>query len=139
MQAAKAKRSTGFTLIELMIAIGIVSILAMIAANFYSDNVISAKRSDARRGLQDTATSLEKCKSLYGNYNSLNCSIADGATVSSPEGLYDIQVDTDASTFSLTATPSAGSSQSADTDCTSMTLDNLGNRGGTGADASACW
>ncbi len=130
---------SGFTLIELMMVIGIVAILAIVAAGFYGDNVIAAKRSDGRRGLQDTATSLEKCKSLYGTYNSANCAIADGSTVPSPEGLYDIAVTTAASTFSLTATPSAGSSQNADTDCTSMTLDNLGQRGGTGADASVCW
>jgi type IV pilus assembly protein PilE len=122
-----------------MMVIGIVAIITMVAASFYGDNVIAAKRSDGRRGLQDIATSLEKCKSLYGNYSSPNCAISNGDTVPSPEGLYDIAVTSAASTFSLTATPSAGSSQSADNDCTSITLDNLGQRGGTGADPTVCW
>jgi len=135
----KPTANSGFTLIELMMVIGIVAIIAVVAASYYGDNVIAAKRSDGRRGLQDTATLLEKCKSLYGNYNSPNCSISNGDTVNSPEGLYDIAVTSAASTFQLTATPAAGSSQTNDSDCTSITLNNLGQRGGTGANSSVCW
>ncbi len=134
-----SKHNLGFTLIELMIVVGIVAIIALLASSYYGDNVISAKRSDARRGLQNIATSLEKCKSLYGSYNSANCAITNGASIVSPEGLYSISVNSAASTFSLTATPVAGSSQSGDTDCTSLTLNNLGQRGGTGANSSVCW
>jgi type IV pilus assembly protein PilE len=135
----KKNYTTGFTLLEVMITIGIIGILSVIAYGAYSQNVIAAKRTDARSSLQTISTTLEKCKSLYGSYNSANCSIANGSTQASTEGYYDIKVESAASTFSLTAKPSSGSSQANDTDCTSLILNNLGQQSGTGADSTQCW
>jgi type IV pilus assembly protein PilE len=131
------RRQQGFTLIELMMVIGIVAIIAILAVSSYGDNVIAAKRSDGRRALQDTAARLEKCKSMYGSYNSNNCSVK--FPVASPEGLYSITARVNNTSFQLTATPAAGSSQNNDTDCTSMTLNHLGQKGGTGAAPNVCW
>ena len=128
----------GFTLIELMMVIGIIGIIVAVASSSYSSSVIAAKRTDARKALQETATTLEKCKATYGVYNS-GCSVG-AASIVSPEGLYSIAFTTlTASQFTLTATPATGSSQSADTDCTSLTLTNLGQQGGGGDAPSVCW
>ena len=133
------RKNEGFTLIELMMVVGIMGILAAVSFGYFGDNVVSAKRTDGRAGLQSTATTLEKCKSLYGNYNSANCSISNGDSVNSPEGLYSMKVVSTSSTFILTATPSAGSSQVADTKCASLILNNLGQQSGTGTDPDVCW
>jgi len=130
------KHSEGFTLIELMIVIAIVGILGTIAMGYYRDNVIASNRTEGRSALQTAAGTLEKCRSLYGSYNHANCNYAD---FTSETGLYDITSAIAASSFTLTATPAAGRSQTSDTDCTSMTLTNTGVKSGTGADITECW
>jgi type IV pilus assembly protein PilE len=129
----------GFTLLELMIVIAIVAIVSTIAVGYFGKNVIAANRVDGRTALLNTATSLEKCKSIYGTYNNNNCSISDGDSIDSPDGLYTVSVDTTTTTFTLTANPASGSAQNGDDDCTSMILDHLGRQTGTGADSSVCW
>ena len=133
------KNSKGFSLIELLIVVALVGILSAVAFNMYADNVIASNRAEGRAGLTATAASLEKCKSLYGAYNSANCNVADD--VSSDTNYYEIDTTASitATTFTLTATPVAGQPQASDTDCTSLTLTNTGIKGGSGADSSVCW
>jgi len=128
--------SKGFSLIELMIVVPIVGILSTIAFGFYGDNVIAANRTEGRSALQTAAGTLEKCRSLYGSYNNANCNHAD---FTSETGLYDITGALAASSFTVTATPAAGSAQLGDADCTTLTLTNTGVKGATGADTTVCW
>ncbi len=116
----------GFTMIELMIAVVIVAILASLAMSNYGDSVLKTKRTDAKDALTSMAVSLEKCKAIYGVYDD-RCSIKNGGSKTSPEGLYTVSVSVPRNTaFTLTATPVAGKSQAKDTNCNSMTLNNLG-------------
>lgn len=131
-------KSSGYTLIELMIVVAIIGILSAVSIGIYSNYVIAANRTDARAALTETATSLEKCRALYSAYDSANCNVTLPFT--SVEGLYEITGTTvTTSTFTLTATPVAGKAQANDTDCTSLTLTNVGIQSGAGADASQCW
>ncbi len=123
----------GFTLLELMIVLGIVGIVASIAVSNYGDNVTSARRTDGRTALLNNVTRLEKCKATYGVYNNAACTI----TANSPDGYYTVAVVSDATSFTLTASPTG--SQTSDSDCTSIILDNLGQQTGTGADSTECW
>ena len=132
------KQSRGFSLIELMIVVAIVGILAAVAMGFYGDNVIAANRTEGRSALSETAGSLEKCRSLYGSYNSANCNVT--LPFATETNYYSISATAIAATaFTLTATPVAGSPQSNDADCTTLTLTNTGVKGATGADTSDCW
>ena len=124
-------------MIELLIVMTIVAIIGVVAMGFFGDNVISANRTEARAALTQTAGSLEKCRSLYGGYNSANCNVA--FPIATDTNYYSITGVVAASTFTLTATPVAGQPQANDGDCTTLTLTNTGLKGGTGADASACW
>lgn len=63
----------GFTLIEMVITVLIVSILAAIALPAYQSMVIKSNRTEARAMLSDTAQRLQRCFSSYGRYNSANC------------------------------------------------------------------
>lgn len=131
------KQAKGFNLIELMIVVAIVAILASVAMGFYGDSVISANRTEARAALTETAGSLEKCKSLYGVYNSANCNVA--FPLATDTNYYSITAALTGSTFVLTATPVAGQPQANDDDCTTLTLSNTGIKAATGADPSDCW
>ena len=124
-------------MIELLIVMTIVAIIGVVAMGFFGDNIISANRTEARSALTQTAGSLEKCRSLYGSYNSANCNVA--FPIATDTNYYTITGVVAASTFTLTATPVAGQPQANDGDCTTLTLTNTGLKGGTGADASACW
>ena len=131
------KHSRGFSLIELLIVVAIVVLLASVSMAYFGDNVIRAKRTEARSALAETAGSLEKCKSIYGGYNAASCNVTLPFTTET--NLYTITAVVAASTFTLTATPVAGQQQANDADCTSFTLTNTGIKGATGADTSDCW
>ena len=131
------KHSQGFSLIELIIVVGLVAVISMVGASYFGDNVTKANRTDARTGLTEASGSLEKCRSLYGSYNSLSCNVA--FPIATDANFYSITVALAATTFTLTATPVAGGSQASDADCTPLTLTNTGISGATGADTSDCW
>ena len=131
-------QSSGYTLIELTIVVGLIAILAAISIGFYGNYVIDANRTDARSALSRTSTSLEKCRILYSGYNSASCNVA--FPVTSDDGFYSIAATVlTASTFTLTATPVAGQPQANDTECTSFTLTNTGIEGGEPVGANECW
>lgn len=131
------KQSQGFTLIELVIVMGIVALLASLATVFYGDNVTRANRTEARSSLTQTAGSLEKCKGMHGTYDSLNCNVT--FPIATESNLYSITGVVASSTFLLTATPVAGQRQAGDLDCTTLTLSNTGLKAATGADTAVCW
>ncbi|MFO7901890.1 MAG: type IV pilin protein [Pirellulaceae bacterium] len=126
------KNATGFTLIELMITIAILAILAGIAIPAYNNQVEKARRADAVTTLTSTAQGLERCFTRDNTY--AGC-VAD--SFESQDGFYDITVNSDATTYDLTAT--AKGAQSSDEDCKTFTLDRLGNKGATGDAPDRCW
>jgi prepilin-type N-terminal cleavage/methylation domain-containing protein len=62
------QQQSGFTLIELMIVVAIISILAAVSTAYFGDNITSARRTDGRTALLNAAATLEKCKAVYGAY-----------------------------------------------------------------------
>ena len=130
------QKNSGFTMIELMIALVIFSLVATFAYTSYRNHIIETNRTEARSALQTAAATLEKCKSLFGVYNHGNCNYSDFATESN---VYNITVARNATAFTLTARPVAGSIQAEDADCTALTLTNIGIRQAAGGAAENCW
>lgn len=77
----------GFTLLELMITIGIIGILSAIAIPTYRNYVVTAKRSEAQQELVHLASRMENCYSLNNTYdgcvdeNSLSKKVAENYTL----------------------------------------------------------
>jgi type IV pilus assembly protein PilE len=154
-QTHKAKLA-GFTLIELMIAVAIVGILATIAATSYQRQVIQSHRTDARTALLDLAGREEKLFSTTNAYSAFPSVLGYGTAttaVSFPVGssngtnYYNVLITTpdpaqpaNPNSYTITATPISSSPQAADTTCTSLSVNQLGQQTATPpANAATCW
>lgn len=140
--------NSGFTLIELMITVVIVSILAAVAYPSYRDNVRKTRRSDAKIALVQAAAMQERHYTENNSYaNDVDDIGGDGSdNLVSAEGYYTITVanpscgSTVFSCFTLTAT-TAGL-QSDDTDCATLSLTHIGVKSAKKSDNSTndqCW
>jgi len=132
------RSESGFTLIELMIAVAILALIVGIAIPSYNQYVLKSGRADATTILMQTAQTLERCFTRFSAYNDGNCAIQDGATVDSENEKYEVTVETAATTFDLTAVPQGG--QAKDTECGNFTLDETGAKDISGSgDVDDCW
>ncbi len=137
--------SRGFTLIELMIVIVVVSIITAMATVSYQNSIRKARRGDAKAALMELAQLMER------NYTEANRFDKDAANAdynlpfdTSPKdgtrAYYTITLPTLTSqTFMLQAAPVAP--QTKDTLCMTLRLDNTGTKsisGGSGT-AAECW
>ena len=66
-----ARRSAGFTLIEMMIVVGVIGILAAVAYPSYRDYIARAKRSEVRTMLLDDAQFLERNFTAMNAYDTI--------------------------------------------------------------------
>jgi type IV pilus assembly protein PilE len=154
------RNSRGFTLIEIMIVVVVISILAAIAFPSYRDSVRKSRRAEAKASLLEAAQILERCFTEFNTYTGPpppnGCSIltdtdADGTgdTINltsdtaplNGEGYYTITTNPGAetltgNTYRLTATPTSVGGQNQDTRCATFTLDQAGVKGATNTD---CW
>lgn len=156
------KRSNGFTLIELMIAVVIIGLLAAVAFPSYQEHTRSARRGEGKAALLKAAQLQERIyitgepgftnPATYSNNTRLPVlfGLAAGATVYSGEnpqlntGAYTITVDaldaactTYQQCFVLRATPNGSHT---DPKCGVLTLSSAGVRGSGGTETVArCW
>jgi type IV pilus assembly protein PilE len=133
------KRNKGFTLIEVMIVVAILGILAGIAYNSYSNQVMRSNRSDAMATLNDVSQRLQRCYTTYSAYDNDDCTVyqtMDGGVIESFEGFYEIDFEAGSdgpTTYTLVATP-VEPPQTNDADCDDMSLSHTGRR-----DPEECW
>ena len=112
----KTKLVRGFTLIELMIVVAVVSILAAVAYPSYTDYVRRGHRASAQAFMMDVA---QRQQQHFAQRRQFAASLAD-LGLSAPADVakhYDVTVDAadgPPPTFTLTATPRAGTIQAAD-------------------------
>lgn len=97
------KQQAGFTLMELMIAVGIIGILSAIAYPSYKEYVMKGRRADAKSGLLRVQLAQEKYRANNVSYGTL---AQIGLGTSSPDNHYTIAVaNPSATNYTATATP----------------------------------
>ncbi len=140
----------GFTVVELLVAMVIVVVLASIAYPSYVSLLRKARRAEAATELASLAHAQERVYARYRNYSSVvngpeecagqGCGLARSSSLSEND-YYVLSANGNATSYTLTAT--AHGSQVEDTDCKTMTIDNVGikaARSASGQDLTEkCW
>jgi type IV pilus assembly protein PilE len=152
-----SKNSSGFTLIELMIAVVVASVLVAIAVPSYINQVRKSRRTEAKTALLDLAGREERffnTNNVYSNVASnLGYAAAGPATVNNlvvGSGYYEVTVSnitqgTTAApaTYTITAIPVPGNDQVKDTSCASFTVTSAGAQSsadtGNANSTATCW
>jgi type IV pilus assembly protein PilE len=112
----------GFTLIELMIVVAVVSVLALIAVPSYQDTVRKSRRADAIAGLTRLQQEQERYRGANALYASAVASMPQ-SRAASPESHYTLTVDAaNDRRYQITATANATSPQFGDTKCRGLRI-----------------
>lgn len=136
-------RATGFSLIEVIIAVAILGIIAAIAIPSYSAYMNKTRRVEAVTLLSEIAGEQQRFFTENNRYATTLTEMGyPAATELSENGFYSASVTASAGTsYTLTAAPVAGEPQENDTDCGSFTINSAGVKGVEGAAIAAdqCW
>ena len=143
-------RNKGFTLLELMVVLTIISLLAAIAYPSYMGQVRKSRRAEAAIALETMAQAEERFFSRFRTYTSLvaapdpcagqACGLGQSSN-STVNDYYALTANGNATSYTLTAT--ASGTQVMDTDCRTFTVNSVGVKSGaneSGGDTTeVCW
>ena len=137
-------RMKGVTLIELMIVIVVVAILGSIAVPSYRSFVLRSHRVEAKTALLALAAAQEKFYLQNNTYatNSLLTTAPPsglGLAATTENGWYTVAIANGANATGFSATATATGTQTADGDCASFTINQLGVKTATGDKPTVCW
>jgi type IV pilus assembly protein PilE len=162
-------RTSGFTLIELMIVVTIAAILFAVAVPTYQSQIRHSRRTDAKTALQDLAVREAKYFTQYNSFTATPANLGYSGTFPQNVGsnYYQIYVCPGSATgtsststpctatatlgtgtsFVVAAIPNAGTSQANDSSCQYYAVDNTGTQfatdttAGTGGNdtTATCW
>lgn len=138
--------SKGFTLIELMVVVAIIGIIASFAITSYSSSVEKTRRADGKAAVLQAAGEQEKVYAANNQYSG-DITTLGGAT--SSEGFYTLAatlqlngVDCAVPGTCFTITATATGAQLSDTNCATLTIDNLGRKRSydtSATETDVCW
>lgn len=132
-------RVSGFSLIELVVAMAIIAIVTAVALPAFQDSVRKSRRADAKAALLQVAANQEKWRANNPSYTTdlTKLGFASATNAVSTDGYYTINVTSATGTgFSANAAPKTGTAQAGDS-CTLVITHN-----GPDIDAAAeraCW
>lgn len=135
------RRMKGFTLLELMIVVGIVATLAAIALSSYGFANVKARRGAAKGCLEQSAQYMERYYTTHFTYDDVTTPVAESPDApadicdSKVSVYYELKLDSHTATgYELSATPLNGKQK--DSKCGKLTLNQAGTK--TPA-AEGCW
>jgi len=129
---------TGFTLIELMIAVAVIAILASIALPSYQEQIRKSRRAQAKADLVEYAQLAERYFTVNNTYVGFTLPTNQSPREAGATARYNLPAPTTtATTFTLTA--NATGAQASDR-CGDLSITNTGQKGETGsASLEECW
>lgn len=136
------KAVTGFSMVELLIAIAIVAILVSVAIPSYQRAIIKSRHTDAKELLYTVAHQQQQYFTQNYAYTAVTGQTGIRVATTSSNGYYTltIAVPDPPSAYSISAVPVPGTSQANDTACGTFTLTSLGVKSVSGSQTSPpCW
>ncbi len=132
------KNTLGFSLVELMIVVGIIAIISSIAFPNYSRYILKSRRAEAMNNLVNFQANYEGYNAQNSTYPPSN-TLPPATVAPIPSSTYYLYTSTTTATsYTITATALAGSSQVNDEEgtvgCSTMTINNMGTQ-----TPAACW
>lgn len=130
----------GFTLVELMVAVVIISILATVSYGAYTNQVFKTQRTAARALLQDVLQHEER---FFTNSNAYTTDLTQlgyyAAGLQTSRGTHSIALAVGPSGNIATSVAITATSLKGDSKCTSLTLTSTNAQSGTGSSPAVCW
>lgn len=127
----------GFSLMELMVVLILISILSLISFPLYNDQVIRVRRTYMMGTLLDVTGRLEEYRALHHTYDGANLEQLLGDR-SRHDKYYHVNLVAKDNSFILSGTPIGKQAQ--DILCGTLMLDQDGNKSASGNDGSTrCW
>jgi len=135
------KKQTGFTLIEVLIAMAVMAILSSIALPAYQEQVRTGKRTEAQNLLLEAASKQQRFFSdnmaFAANMGLLGYGAAGNNAQPTETGDYNVGITPVGTGYTLTATALNGQVNDG---CINLTLTNTGAKGKSGTKTLAeCW
>lgn len=127
-------REFGFTMIELMIVMGVIAILVAIAYPMFTSQIQQGRRADAQQELIDLALRQEKHRANNVSYGDCNDIFGTATCPGVPGGSnwgYDISITANSATgytLQATATGDQTGDSEGPTSCTPLTIDESDNK-----------
>ncbi|MDR3353398.1 MAG: hypothetical protein LBO00_10470 [Zoogloeaceae bacterium] len=132
----KARKETGFTLVELTLVAATVVVLAAFAYPSYKQHLLRTRRADCESTLMSAAALMERKHSVANKYTSTGLTLPAKCPQEGTKKFYTVTLTSTDSTFTFTATPEG--TQTADK-CGTLSLKHTGVKGTTGGSVSGCW
>ena len=132
------KKTGGFTLIELMIVLAVLSIIVAVGYPSYQEHVKKSRRAEGMGQLLELADRMERAYSDSGTYPT---DISEVFVATTTGGLYSLSIVTANNiSFIVSATPTSIKNQN-DDKCHTFTLSSLGEKSVSGGSlgTTACW
>ena len=139
MMATAGIRQRGFTLVELMITVVVISILASISYSAYTEQTAKARRAAARALVMDVLQHEERFFTENNTYTTDLTAMGYPATLKTDRNTHSISLAAGATGAIATSVAVTATALVTDAKCTSLTLSSANAQTGTGSNSTVCW
>jgi type IV pilus assembly protein PilE len=133
------KRSTGMTLIELMVVVSIVGILGAIAYPLFVEQAAKARRAQARALIYEVLEHEERFYTENNRYTTDLTALGFAALLHTDQNTHSIALAVGPTGNLATSVQITGTAVVPDSKCATLTLTSAHAQSGTGSDPTLCW
>lgn len=138
LKIVSRRQHAGFTLIELMVVVGVIAILAAIAYPSYQDQVRKSRRAQAKADLVEYMQLAERYHTVNNSYVNFKLPADQSPREAGAVAHYDLDIVPDATQSAITIVATARGAQAADK-CGDLSLNQAGVKDNSKGELADCW